>query len=692
MGTEDAIASLINHISSAKNSRSHRKVTAVFLDLEKAFELANKEAIIQAMINAGLRGKLLGWCSDFLTNRQARVQFQGVHSSYHTFDNGTPQGSPLSPTLFNFLIDEILRSTKLPHMTRMFAYADDLVIVSTKNANHNCQKALNSLKNVTDELGLKFSTTKTKAICFQKTIPEVQLHLCDQAIDWVSEYKYLGVIIDKNLNFSSHIKYITKRIGSRLNAMRAISGLPGGANSVVLRKVYQATVRPILDYGCVVVTFASKSARKQLEILQNQAIRTILGVPRWSCTSACQLEVDIMPLQFRHETRQAIFTDKVLRNPDHTLHDQISKGLQKSREVFTDNTWLYKTTDAWHLHSHDNQPPVPEARQNFVPLSKPIADIRVHRPYGNKSTAPPSQVKEAAYKSIADAEESASPAPLVYYTDGSVNEDGTSGFAFVAPHITKSYRASDGCSTVQTELAAIREAVRDARSQSARHIVIHTDSQGAIDNLRNPHRDNVALNKDIQNNIRHSDKNFIINWIPSHIGITGNEEADVAAKNGTRKSQPDTIIPNSRRQTRASFHQTAHHRWQDQLQSSMSTAVQWRLSIPNTPEAASALNRLPRRTQAAINAMRVKAKTGRQVIDHNNTCAYCIQDIQCQHVHDLTECPRTRVLRQRLLEHLKPEQHVTNKHILAINILKTQTLRQYQELQNYTIFKPPPQQ
>ena len=300
VGTEDAIAALINEISSVKNSKSRRKVTAVFLDLEKAFELANKDSIIQAMIKAGLGGKLIGWsqCRDFLTNRQARVQFQGVFSNYHTFHNGTPQGSPLSPTLFNFLIDEILRSTELPPMTRMFAYADDLVIVSTKDSHHSCQKALNSLDHIADDLGLKFSVGKTKAMSFQKGTPESQLHLSNQAIEWVSEFKYLGVIIDKNLTFSNHVKYTAKRVRSRLNAMRAISGLPGGANSQVLRRIYQATVRPILDYGCLVVSFATKPARKQLETLQNQAIRTILGVPRWSNISTCQLEADIMPLQF----------------------------------------------------------------------------------------------------------------------------------------------------------------------------------------------------------------------------------------------------------------------------------------------------------------------------------------------------------------------------------------------------------
>ena len=68
--------------------------------------------------------------------------------------------------------------------------------------------------------------------------------------------------------------------------------------------------------------------------------------------------------------------------------------------------------------------------------------------------------------------------------------------------------------------------------------------------------------------------------------------------------------------------------------------------------------------QLAINSLRVKAKTSRIVIDKNYTCAYCDHDITCQCIHDLTECPRTKVLRQQFLEHLKPDQHVNDKHTL----------------------------
>jgi len=148
------------------------------------------------------------------------------------------------------------------------------------------------------------------------------------------------------------------------------------------------------------------------------------------------------------------------------------------------------------------------------------------------------------------------------------------------------------------------------------------------------------------------------------------------------------LVHSTLRQIKNTFQQTAHLRWQDQIQSTQSTTVLWRFSLTNTLKATTALNNLPRRTQIAINRMRTKTKTARQIIDHKNTCAYCNQDIQCQHVHDLTECPRTNTLRQQLLDKLKPEQHVSNKHQLAINILKSQTQRQYEELQHYKIYKP----
>ena len=50
---------------------NHRPTLVVFLDLEKAFELASHNAILTALVEKGVRGKLLAWLRDYLLHRRA---------------------------------------------------------------------------------------------------------------------------------------------------------------------------------------------------------------------------------------------------------------------------------------------------------------------------------------------------------------------------------------------------------------------------------------------------------------------------------------------------------------------------------------------------------------------------------------------------------------------------------------------
>ena len=79
-GTRDAI--LLQHlymICRQQKTSKRKKATAVFLDLKQAFELALKNTILSELIEAGVSGKVLTWCEDFLTERQAHLLFQGTN-------------------------------------------------------------------------------------------------------------------------------------------------------------------------------------------------------------------------------------------------------------------------------------------------------------------------------------------------------------------------------------------------------------------------------------------------------------------------------------------------------------------------------------------------------------------------------------------------------------------------------------
>ena len=96
---------------------NNKQALVAFLDFEKAFELANPAAILLSLVRKGIKRHILAWNKSCLTNRQARVKFQGTFSTYKDLENGTPQGGILSPYLFNLLMENLL-NLQLPEMLK----------------------------------------------------------------------------------------------------------------------------------------------------------------------------------------------------------------------------------------------------------------------------------------------------------------------------------------------------------------------------------------------------------------------------------------------------------------------------------------------------------------------------------------------------------------------------------------------
>ena len=128
-GTIDAITTLIvtdTPITALRRGDKSRTAT-ISLDIEKAFELVSKEVLLESAALLSIRGQLLIWLLDLLTNRTRTIQLQGKMSKANHLTNGTPQGSSLSPTLLNMVINQLLRLT-LGSKVQIIAYADDLAI------------------------------------------------------------------------------------------------------------------------------------------------------------------------------------------------------------------------------------------------------------------------------------------------------------------------------------------------------------------------------------------------------------------------------------------------------------------------------------------------------------------------------------------------------------------------------------
>ena len=488
-GTIDSAATLIQDLTRHKRSG----VLAVFLDIEKAFDMANPTAILTGLVKAGVRGRTLNWVKDFLTNRRAFLRYQGGLSHTADFHNGTPQGSTLSPTIFNYLVDQ-LHEVELPPGVKLLGYADDFVLY-VPNSCHSHGRlvtALQRLSNMICNIGLKVSPTKTKALHFgtKTNLRNPNLLLGNTPLEWVDQFRYLGVVLDRKLTFNPHAKHLALKAQRRLDVMKVMASLTG-VQAHILRQMYTATVRSTLEYG---IQFLSGATKKTLNILTKvhlAAIRVIAGVPDGTGFDALQHELNLPPLETRAQIATAKLATRISRNPDHPLHGNMARWAELDPRVFESKTWGIRTARTLIQLAPGRTIPTPDPPTlPLPPWSKHPLITKVHHPHKSKKGVATDTLRETAETNLHAINCSAD---HIYYTDGSVTGNIATA-AMCTEYYSRAIRLNNGTSILQAELAAISMALNHAHHQGPGQTVIHTDSLASIHVIssRTPN-DNILL-------------------------------------------------------------------------------------------------------------------------------------------------------------------------------------------------------
>lgn len=164
--TMDAVLCLEDNIRKAQVNKE--TAVAVFFDIEKAYDMLWREGLMIKLYNMGIRGNFLNWIKDFLEGRTIQVKIRAVLSSEHVIENGTPQGSVVSPTLFSVMINDIY--VNIPIGIGRSLFADDGAIWKKgRNIEHVVKKIQEGIQHVEKwgiKWGVKFSIEKTKVMFF----------------------------------------------------------------------------------------------------------------------------------------------------------------------------------------------------------------------------------------------------------------------------------------------------------------------------------------------------------------------------------------------------------------------------------------------------------------------------------------------------------------------------------------------
>ena len=150
----------------------------------------------------------------------------------------------------------------------------------------------------------------------------------------------------------------------------------------------------------------------------------------------------------------------------------------------------------------------------------------------NKKTSP----ETAAIEANKRIEQLKCPGTKHVYTDATRKKNGITSWAVVTEKETIDFgRLPDNTPITLAELMAIKEAIDwfQTNEKVDQHRVIHTDSMAALQTLQNirnteyPEASNEILR--ISNKLSEENRSITFHWVPSHVGIIGNELADKMA-------------------------------------------------------------------------------------------------------------------------------------------------------------------
>eukprot|EP00916_Digyalum_oweni_P019426 GHVL01032319.1.p1 GENE.GHVL01032319.1~~GHVL01032319.1.p1 ORF type:complete len:920 (-),score=34.35 GHVL01032319.1:223-2982(-) len=536
-------------------------VLAIFFDLEKAYDTTWKHGILADLHEMGFRGRLPVFVEGFLSNRLFTVRVGPNLSEFCQQEMGVPQGSILSPMLFNIKINNIVKAVLKGSESSLFV--DDFALCVRGKSLHRVERQLqlciDKVQKWVTENGFKFSTSKTVCmhLCKQRgAMPEPSLVLNGNPVKVVEEFKFLGLTFDRRLTFLKHIQYLRTSCLKALDVLKVVSHTDWGADRTVLLRLYRALIRSKLDYGCVVYGGAAKSNLRLLDTIHHQGIRLCLGAFRTSPVQSLYFEAKEPSLRLRRLKLTLNYVLKLKAMPTNPAYQCVFQP--QCSEFFeshpNDRAPLSSRIQSHLAESKIKLDHVSENRWTETPpwtLPDPVVRLDLTR-------LKKSETNDLIFKQCFSQFCTEFPSHQRIYTDGSKAESKVASASVTGPKLDRAFsaRLPDDSSVFSAELKALQLALKQVYQSKKKDFLILSDSLSALTAVKRIQLDHPLLVEiqELHASLIEEGKRIVFAWVPSHVGIRGNSAADQAAKEARERLITDKHTKHSDFRTRTNMY------------------------------------------------------------------------------------------------------------------------------------------
>ncbi|CAL4142281.1 unnamed protein product, partial [Meganyctiphanes norvegica] len=512
-------------------------------------------------------------------------------------------------------------------------------------ARDKIRRALACLTAWCKETGFKFSVPKTYYIVFtrKRVRRDPVMFLCGSPITRQYHTKYLGMTFDSSLTWRLHILDLVERCKKPLALMRMIAGKRWGGDRQSLTLLYTSLIRSKIDYGSFLYATAADCHLIKVNRIQYAAIRIITGLMRCTPVGNLEAEANILPLHLRRDQLMLQYFGRVLRLENHPVTHLFNnfynfafyssrpyalpvvgraKELLTSSNMPLDNLEQIPLADLHFIG-------VPAVRYNLLANKKHFTNIQFRLQFHS--------LQDTLYSDY-----------VPVFTDGS-KMDGRTSFAFVVLDTVVAHRLPSSSSIFTAELYAIYRAVKHISLSDWVRVVIFSDSLSALQAIDSFSPKSHYMLK-LQKLLALCDKEIVLEWVPAHVGIHGNDLADAAAKAAI---QDDVVI--SIKLLYSDLRVLIRHFIFQCWQTNWSLSRCWLRRLKPILGDWKSAYRECRREEIVLS--RLRAGTCLFMVQHRfdtsiprDLCPSC--DVYTNVFHILVRCPRLTVHRTGILAHL----------------------------------------